>query len=540
MENFKNLSVFIKVNVITVIAMLALTIVLALNAIAISENNQSLDELKDKRYLIAQISTANAFIVDKIDELYTQAVSIGDEDIIKQANEQYQILKNNISEIEAIDNGDDKAQLQQFKNTLSKYNKVAEEIVRDFISGDVDFAVIQEKSQIKTELFEQITTGLEQYKNKMDSEYVQMAEGAKTRSEEAIITSIIVATILSILVIFLGVLIGKNIRQAASEAAGTLSELAEGDGDLKSRLKINGKDEIGQMSINFNRFMEVLRDAISNVMSVVQPLLDNSTRLIQRMESAESAMNKQRQDSEVVRHSMEEMQQSVAEISNSATNAAEATSNAEKEAKQSLDILNQSMAVSQALNHEIKGAAEVINKLAQDTQNVNQILDVITSIAEQTNLLALNAAIEAARAGEQGRGFAVVADEVRELASRTSKSTTEIRELLNALTEAASASVESMDSASAQAERNEEYAVQTGDSVNKIAEHVATIHGLNSQVAAATEQQTAVATNVMTNVTDMNQSIEQTLEALDGIRDVSGNLHTLSDDLLEAASKFKL
>lgn len=172
MENFKNLSVFIKVNVITVIAMLALTIVLALNAIAISENNQSLDELKDKRYLIAQISTANAFIVDKIDELYTQAVSIGDEDIIKQANEQYQILKNNISEIEAIDNGDDKAQLQQFKNTLSKYNKVAEEIVRDFISGDVDFAVIQEKSQIKTELFEQITTGLEQYKNKMDSEYV--------------------------------------------------------------------------------------------------------------------------------------------------------------------------------------------------------------------------------------------------------------------------------------------------------------------------------------------------------------------------------
>jgi methyl-accepting chemotaxis protein len=230
----------------------------------------------------------------------------------------------------------------------------------------------------------------------------------------------------------------------------------------------------------------------------------------------------------------------VAEISNSATNAAEATSNAEKEAKQSLDILNQSMAVSQALNHEIKGAAEVINKLAQDTQNVNQILDVITSIAEQTNLLALNAAIEAARAGEQGRGFAVVADEVRELASRTSKSTTEIRELLNALTEAASASVESMDSASAQAERNEEYAVQTGDSVNKIAEHVATIHGLNSQVAAATEQQTAVATNVMTNVTDMNQSIEQTLEALDGIRDVSGNLHTLSDDLLEAASKFKL
>ncbi|WP_230961430.1 methyl-accepting chemotaxis protein [Psychrosphaera haliotis] len=198
------------------------------------------------------------------------------------------------------------------------------------------------------------------------------------------------------------------------------------------------------------------------------------------------------------------------------------------------------MAVSQALNNEIKGASSVIHKLAQDTQNVNQILDVITSIAEQTNLLALNAAIEAARAGEQGRGFAVVADEVRELASRTSKSTTEIRELLNALTEAATASVDSMESASAQAERNEEYAAQTGKSVNKIAGHINTINGLNTQIATATEEQTSVANTVMTNVNDMNQSIGSSLEALDGIRDVSKSLHTLSDDLLEAASKFKL
>ena len=150
------------------------------------------------------------------------------------------------------------------------------------------------------------------------------------------------------------------------------------------------------------------------------------------------------------------------------------------------------------------------------------------------------AAIEAARAGEAGRGFAVVADEVRELASRTSKSTTEIRELLNALTDAASASVESMESASAQAEKNEVFAAQTGESVNKIAGHIQTINGLNTQIASATGEQTTVADTVMENVNHMNESIGSTLEALDGIRDVSSSLHTLSDDLLEAASKFKL
>ncbi|MDA8622186.1 methyl-accepting chemotaxis protein [Psychrosphaera sp.] len=539
MNKFQNLSVFIKINVITLIALIALIIVIVLNALASQENNKNIDDLKDRRYQIAKISTANSFIINRIDELYSQAVSFGDEELISKADEEYQVLKKNIESILKLDRAN-RAKLEQFEGTLDQYNTIAQEIVTTFLSGDADFSVIQQKSSEKAELFKQLNDNLEQYKSQSDREYVELAENAKERSENTIMQSIAVSVVLVILIVLLGVFIGRVIRQAASDAAETLGELAKGDGDLKSTLDVRSEDEIGQMSKNFNGFMEVLRAAISDVMAVVQPLLDNSTRLIQRMEVAESAMHKQSEDSEMVKQSMEEMNQSVNEISNSANEAAVATENAENEANQSLDILNQSMAVSQALNNEIKGASSVIHKLAQDTQNVNQILDVITSIAEQTNLLALNAAIEAARAGEQGRGFAVVADEVRELASRTSKSTTEIRELLNALTEAATASVDSMESASAQAERNEEYAAQTGKSVNKIAGHINTINGLNTQIATATEEQTSVANTVMTNVNDMNQSIGSSLEALDGIRDVSKSLHTLSDDLLEAASKFKL
>ena len=337
-----------------------------------------------------------------------------------------------------------------------------------------------------------------------------------------------------------GVLVAREIQSSVDKTSDILAQLAKGSGNLDTTLSGTGTDELSQLAKNFNEFMEVLKGTNTDVMSVVQPLLDNSTRLIQRMEIAETAMHKQGEDSGLVKQSMADMRHSVNEISDSAANAATATDEADKEANQSLEILNQSMAASKALNTEIKGATSVIHQLATDTQNVNQILDVITSIAEQTNLLALNAAIEAARAGEQGRGFAVVADEVRELASRTSKSTTEIRELLNALTSAATASVESMESASVQAQQNEEYASQTGESVNKIAGHIQTINSLNSQIASATGAQTSVASTVMDKVNHMDESIGSTLEALDGIRDVSRNLHTLSDDLLEAASKIKI
>lgn len=540
MDKFKNLSVFLKINFITAIALFALILVIILNYSASVENNKSLDELKNKRYEIAKISTENSFIIAKIDELFIQAVSFGDEDLIGSAGEQYQTLSANIEKLKKLESAENRGKLNQFKTLLDQYNAISVEIAQGFIASTMDFSVVQEKSKQKADIYDQITNSLNVYGQESDAEYSRLAEEAQARSENAIFSSIVLSIVLVAMVVTLGLWIGRDIRKAASDAATTLGELADGDGDLKSTLTVASEDEIGQMATNFNGFMGVLRGSISDVMAVVQPLLDNSTRLIQRMEVAESAMHKQGEDSAQVKFSMEEMNHSVANISNSATEASQATNDAESEARQSLEILNQSMAVSQALNNEIKGASEVVHKLAQDTQNVNQILDVITSIAEQTNLLALNAAIEAARAGEQGRGFAVVADEVRELASRTSKSTTEIRELLNALTDAATASVESMESASAQAEKNEEFAAQTGESVNKIAGHIQTVNTLNTQIASATGEQTTVANTVMDNVNHMNESIGSTLEALDGIRDVSKSLHTLSDDLLEAASKFKL
>ncbi|MGH1381970.1 MAG: methyl-accepting chemotaxis protein, partial [Shewanella xiamenensis] len=188
----------------------------------------------------------------------------------------------------------------------------------------------------------------------------------------------------------------------------------------------------------------------------------------------------------------------------------------------------------------IQVASNSINELARDTENVTSILNVITSIAEQTNLLALNAAIEAARAGEQGRGFAVVADEVRALASKTADATTEIRQVLQNLKTAAVSSVNTMNAALTKSSENETNAKNTGLALKSIQEQIVSINGMNTNIASATEEQASVASLVVNNVVSMNASFDETLQILSQVRNVSEGLVDFADELKNATSQFKL
>jgi len=408
------------------------------------------------------------------------------------------------------------------------------------VNGTADFSKIQQQAQLKTSLYEAVLTSFKNAQQKADARFFELVANTKARSDDALNLMLVVAVVSLALLLLMAIWIARNIGSSASDAANNLSLLASGKGSLSTKLAVNSEDEIGQVSINFNAFISLLRETVLEVIAVCEPLMENSTRLVQGMERAERATTKQTTDADVVKQSMEEMKQSVGDISQSAASASNAVQTAEKEVDQSRIQVKMSVNASRTLSDEINIAASTINKLADDTKNVSQILNVITSIAEQTNLLALNAAIEAARAGEHGRGFAVVADEVRELASRTAQSTNEIRELLSTLSVAANESVSAMTSARDMATDNASAAEQTGVSIEKIAEQILEINGMNSQIAAATEEQTSVAAMVVDNVSNMHVSFEDTMSSLKAVRDVAKNLHYLSDNLLDATAKFKI
>ncbi|NOU49153.1 HAMP domain-containing protein [Pseudoalteromonas sp. JBTF-M23] len=535
--HFKNMSISKKIHAITIVAVAAFIVLVMINYTSLLENQRSLDELENQTYKLLILTSENVTAMQTLDETYTQSVTFGDAELISKAAATQKKLVENLQQVPTLN---DNFPTSNTVRDLQQYGKIAKQIATSMIDGTADFAKLPQIAKQKSDLFEGILKTLNDDKRRANERFSELINNTKSNADDALTMMFFVAVVSLALVIVLAVMIARGISSSAGEAADNLHLLAEGKGSLSSQLTVSSEDEIGQVSKNFNAFINLLRGTVEDVIAVVEPLMENSTRLVQGMESAERATQQQSSDAEVVRNSMEEMKQSVGDISQSAASAFQAAELAENAVDESLKQINVSVAQSKDLSEEINKAAVTINKLADDTQNVTQILNVITSIAEQTNLLALNAAIEAARAGEQGRGFAVVADEVRELASRTAKSTNEIRELINILTVAASDSVNAMNTARDMATNNAEAAQATGNSIQLISEQILAINGMNSQIATATEEQTSVAAMVVDNVSNMHSSFEETMTALVQVGDVAQNLHKLSDNLLDSTSKFKL
>ncbi|WP_198597115.1 methyl-accepting chemotaxis protein [Vibrio splendidus] len=317
----------------------------------------------------------------------------------------------------------------------------------------------------------------------------------------------------------------------------TLHDISEGDGDLSVRLPIKGNDEVAQISSAFNVFVGKVHEIITQTVNTGVEL--NSTAIGLREQSQQALQRGQEQNEQtmLVVTSMNEMIATVNEIASSAASAANMAASETQEGHKTIEKTTNSIA---NLEAEMNSASNIIVSLADNTQSIGTILDVIRGISEQTNLLALNAAIEAARAGEAGRGFAVVADEVRNLATKTAQSTDEIDTMINQLQTEAKNAVSSMSNSKNLIEEGTTETEMARQALEKISTQVLAILDINTQVATATEQQSAVANEINMNMDTVNSSVKNGLSASEKLEQSSQHLAELSQVLDRYVGSFKI
>ncbi|EOU2463892.1 methyl-accepting chemotaxis protein [Vibrio navarrensis] len=353
---------------------------------------------------------------------------------------------------------------------------------------------------------------------------------------QMMITTVVVA----IIFILMGVFLANSITKPIQQIALRFTDLGKGEGDLSQRIEVKGQDEIAQLSSGFNGFIEKIHATMKEVASTSMSLSEAAESVSSKASTTHNNSQEQRDQTIQVVTAINQMGATISEIASNAATAADTANQASDNTKLGREVVSKAKNVIARLADDVEATSQVVTQLATTTRDIGSILDVIRDISDQTNLLALNAAIEAARAGEQGRGFAVVADEVRNLASRTASSTEEIQKMINQLQSDAKDAVTAMDAGKTVTFEGVEATDEAVHVLVSISERIADISDRNTQVATATEEQSTVVHTINQNIEEINAINEVTTSTAEELAEASRDLRLLSQRLDSMVGSFKL
>lgn len=539
MNFLKKMPIATKIFLIPGIAALSFIIFLLITVYTALNNGATLEKVQKVQFPALQLSASTLVDMQKVRDTLSSAVTTGDQDTLAVAQDLAAEVETGLNQISSI-SPDFRSEISRISSGFEDYFKVAFDVSQSMVNGTADFSRLGELSSQMNGSYDGVIASMTRFRDAQQAAFEEAFKNTDSANTSLISTGVILTIAVTILLFATAVPIVRGIKQSIDDVVRSLKDIAQENGDLTVRIETKSEDEIGELVYWFNQFMDKLQGVVKDVVEASFPLSNLAQNLRGVTEETQRTIDVQQKSATNAKKAVDTMSGSVDGVAHSAAQAASDANEATSAASEGRQIVQQTVTSIQQLAENVRETADVIARLESDSNKVGSVLDVIKGIAEQTNLLALNAAIEAARAGEQGRGFAVVADEVRTLASRTQQSTEEIQSTIEQLQNAAHSAVEVMARGTEQATSSVETANKAGSSLETITSTIGRINQMNEQIAHNTEDQRTVAVDIVRHVDEIHQRTEQTASRSGELGSMCNELADLAQHLESIAKQFRV
>jgi methyl-accepting chemotaxis protein len=538
----KNLSLTLKLSLLPAVALIGLLLFVGYTSVQLSANDARLDTLETHSFPTLEKADAVNFQFSRLPGLLNSAVAAGE---LSTLDEVRQVLADIASLQQAIQplartNKQRAGELDAWRQAIGRYADNALSSSEQLIKGSAGFEDLRPNlDRMASDLTSAQQLG-ETFRSHAYADFQSTLSQARTENAATTRAGFILSALLIALVGLGAWVIIRGIMSNVHGVIESLQAIARGDGDLTRRVNLDSRDEIGEMIQLFNSFLDKLQGTIGQTIDAASPLGEMSKELYRLTQDATQNARSQQGHTDSIGRDIQTMTSSIQEVAQRSQQASEGAGAASRQAgaaRESIGSLSSSIS---DLGSSVMGAVQAMEQLEEETQQVGSVLTVIRSIAEQTNLLALNAAIEAARAGEQGRGFAVVADEVRNLAQKTAASTAEIQQIIQRLQNSANGVLNVMTTNGEKAQNSIERSVEATRMLESIAVAVGQIDQLNADIAQLTQEQIGLSSSIQQETQVLQQDAQATAHGAEATARLGEQLVSTGDHLRAATAQFRV
>ena len=538
----KNLSLTLKLSLLPAVALLGLLLFVGYTSVQLSANDARLDTLETHSFPTLEKADAVNFQFSRLPGLLNSAVAAGELSTLDEARQVLAEIANLQQALQPLTRANDEraGELDAWRQAIGRYADNALSSSEQLIKGSAGFEDLRPNlDRMASDLAAAQKLG-ETFRAHAYEDFQSTLGQARTDNAETTRVGFILTALLVGLVGLGAWVIIRGIMGNVHGVIGSLQAIARGDGDLTRRVNVDSRDEIGEMIQLFNGFLDKLQGTIRQTIDAASPLGQMSQELYRLTQDATQNARSQQGHTDSIGRDIQTMTSSIQEVAQRSQQASEGAGAASRQAgaaRESIGSLSSSIS---DLGSSVMGAVQAMEQLEEETQQVGSVLTVIRSIAEQTNLLALNAAIEAARAGEQGRGFAVVADEVRNLAQKTAASTAEIQQIIQRLQNSANGVLNVMTANGEKAQNSIERSVEATRMLESIAVAVGQIDQLNAGIAQLTQEQIGLSSSIQQETQVLQQDAQATAHGAEATARLGEQLVSTGDHLRAATAQFRV